>query len=64
MRAASETASSFSWDVAADYYLNLYQELHAITRSVSQRPQIEPLFYSTRGDYWGREIENHPPEPA
>lgn len=55
VRAARETAAGYSWESATDYFLSLYEELHAITQGRKDTPTIPPLFYSTMGDAWGRE---------
>lgn len=56
IEAARRTAASHSWAKATDLYLDLYAELHALTQGASSAPAIPPLFYSTPGDVWGREI--------
>jgi len=56
--AARRTAASFSWTAITDFYLDLYAELHALTQGARSDPAIPPLFYSTPGDAWGREIRN------
>lgn len=58
IEAARRTAASYSWTKATDLYLDLYAELHALTQGACAAPAIPPLFYSTPGDAWGREIHH------
>ena len=39
--------------------MQLYEELHALTQARKSEPSIAPMFYSSVGDYWGRENEFH-----
>lgn len=57
VRAARQTAERFGWDVAADHYLDLYAELHTAARNPAYEPTIRPDFYSSFGNYWGRESD-------
>ncbi len=56
VEAARRTAAAYSWTKATDLYLDLYAELHALAQGARAAPGIPPLFYSTPGDAWGREI--------
>jgi hypothetical protein len=56
VKAALETAKGYGWSSAADRYLDLYGELHRLTQGIKSTPAMDPLFYSTPGDYLGREI--------
>jgi alpha-1,6-mannosyltransferase len=53
---ALETASEHRWDRITSRYLQLYRELHAATRGLPAVPAIAPRFYSTPGDFLGREL--------
>jgi alpha-1,6-mannosyltransferase len=52
------TAARFDWKAISRDFLRLYAEiidLHHERGQITARP---PLFYSTPGDMWGREVEN------
>lgn len=52
--AALETAAAFDWPVVAREFLELYREM-ARSFQEGREPVRAPYFYSTQGDYWGRE---------
>ena len=54
--AGLETAVQFGWAAAADRFLDLYRDLHELTQGLRTTPGIEPVFFSTPGDHWGREV--------
>ena len=58
VRAALQTASSYDWQVISRDFLALYAEIAEFFHGRRQRPVRPPLFYSTPGDFWGREIND------
>jgi glycosyltransferase involved in cell wall biosynthesis len=54
--ASIRTAATFGWDSIADRFLDLYEDLDAVTRGIKSEPSIKPRFYSTPGTYFGGEI--------
>ncbi len=52
---AIETAAAFDWPMIAREFLQLYREV-ARSFQDGRDPVRAPYFYSTQGDYWGREI--------
>ncbi len=54
--AARETAEHYRWESVTERFFQLYEQLHAITQDARREPEIAPAFYSTTGNYWGREI--------
>jgi glycosyltransferase involved in cell wall biosynthesis len=51
---ALKTAAAFDWPVIAREFLQLYREM-ARSFHEGREPVRAPYFYSTQGDYWGRE---------
>ena len=60
---ARATALEFSWPSVTARYLELYEELHARFHGNEAEASIAPHFFSTPGDYWGREITAFVPRP-
>jgi glycosyltransferase involved in cell wall biosynthesis len=54
--AARETAAHYRWESVTERFFQLYEELHALTQGARGEPEIAPAFYSTLGNYWGREV--------
>lgn len=61
---ALATVAGYGWDAAADSFLELYREIHRLRTGAGKQPAISPLFYSTPGDYWGRETVGASPRRA
>ena len=53
---ARQTAEHHDWPAVAARYLSLYEELHRLTEAACKCPRTAPSFYSTPGDWLGREI--------
>jgi len=54
--AARATARHYRRESVTERFFLLYEELHMLTRGSRREPEIAPAFYSTLGDYWGREV--------
>jgi glycosyltransferase involved in cell wall biosynthesis len=50
------TAESYSWERATSRFLDLYEDIHALTQGIGCQPRHKPHTYSTPGDAFGREI--------
>jgi glycosyltransferase involved in cell wall biosynthesis len=57
---ALATAAGYGWAAVADSFLELYRALHRLQTLADKQPSISPLFYSTPGNYWGRETAAKP----
>jgi glycosyltransferase involved in cell wall biosynthesis len=53
---ARRTAEHYDWPAVAARHLALHDELHRLTKSASSETPTAPSFYSTPGDWLGREI--------
>jgi alpha-1,6-mannosyltransferase len=57
VRSALETAARYDWKFISRDFIQFYREMVTYFRDPGAGPARPPLFYSTLGDYWGREIE-------
>jgi alpha-1,6-mannosyltransferase len=62
--AARGTAEKYSWEVASDRFLQLYEQLHARTQGLPIKDEIPAAFYSTPGNYFGMELKKSAGDPS
>ena len=56
-RLARATAEKYSWNIASDRFLRLYEEIHARVQGNVIPDSLPPAFLSTLGNFWGTELK-------